>query len=158
MRQEQEPITPTMCDRCGNHFNTSEVHPRQYCSIACEEGRTPLPESDPASNNFHLYVQGNPEALVGNWLVARGLKRTCYAPKWHKNPADYSPRTIVSHDKSEEVLFYKTDVVIGKVYGYHDGVYDVEYENMETGEFSERKLDASLVVDQLRRDDWWVDG
>lgn len=154
----QEPQTPTMCDRCGNRFNTSEVHPRKYCSIACEEGRSPLPDSDPASGNYHLHLQGKPEALVGKWLVARGLKRTCYSPEWHRGPDGYNNHQIVEHDVSNEIITYKTDVVLGQVDEYANGAYRVRYDEQDGGISHYRWHDASMVVDQIKEDNWWVDG
>jgi hypothetical protein len=67
---QRAPITPTSCERCGKLFNTSEQHPRRYCSIACEEGRGPLPDRDPRSPNFCHFVQGNPERLVDTVAIS----------------------------------------------------------------------------------------
>jgi hypothetical protein len=73
---QRAPITPTSCKRCGKLFNTSEQHPRQYCSIACEEGRGPLPDRDPRSPNFCQFVQGNPERLVGTVAISANVDTT----------------------------------------------------------------------------------
>lgn len=153
----QEPTRPTTCDRCGKPYNTSDQHPRRYCSIACEEGRSPLPKSDPASDGYHLHVQSNPESLVGRTLVATALKRTCYAPEWHKSPSDYKQSEIVEHTESEKVIVYETIVVIGTVADYADGQYQVEHENIESGELTYRSVDDSLAVEQLRTGRWWAE-
>lgn len=152
----EEPTRATTCDHCGKPFNTSDVHPRRYCSIACEEGRAPLPVSDPSSDGYHLHLQGNPEALVGNEILAVGLKRTDYSPEWHKNPEQYSPRRIVSHNESDNTLVLKDEVFLGTVYAFENGQYKVEHEDIETGEITRRSFDASMAVSQIRQDRWWV--
>lgn len=159
---EAEPTMPTSCDRCGKMFNTSRERPRRYCSIACEEGRSPLPISDPASEGYHLHLQAEPEALVGQTLVASALKRTCYSPDWHRNPDAYNRGQIVSHDEENETLVYKTDVVIGKVVDYdpHDGTYYVNRnrDDVEKGIVEAKHINASATVSQIRQGEWWVDG
>jgi len=154
----EAPTRPTTCDRCGKPFNTSDQHPRRYCSIACEEGRSPLPESNPASPGFHLHLQGQPEALVGSVLVANCLKRTCYSPEWHRGPESYNRGQIVSHDEENEILVYETSEVLGKVVDYENGEYVVEHEDIESGEITTRRFDDSMTVAQIRKDVWWADG
>lgn len=154
----QSPKMPTTCDRCGTAFNTSQDHPRRYCSIACEEGRGPLPESDPRSPDFHLHVQGNPKSLIGKAVVANGLKRTCYSPDWHKMPHQYDSRRRVDHDSEEEILVLTDDVYLGKVVDYRKGKYVLEKENLETGDILIRGVQDSTTVAQLRRENWRVDG
>lgn len=154
---ESEPTRPTTCDHCGKHFNTSAVHPSRYCSIACEEGRAPRAISDPRSDGYHLHLQGNPEALVGKTLVANALKRTCYSPEWHKSPDDYNPRKIREHDTSEETIVYETIQVIGKVTNYENGEYTVVHDAVE-GERVTQHISDSATVNQIRKDEWWVDG
>jgi hypothetical protein len=139
-------------------FTTSRQHPRRYCSIACEEGRSPLPESDPASEGYHLHLQGNPQSLIGKNLLANGLKRTCYSPDWHRSPADYSSRELVSQDAESETLVRKDDVLLGQVVAFEAGEYVVKKESIETGEVRTFTVDASLTVSQIRNDRWWVEG
>jgi hypothetical protein len=152
----EAPIRPTTCDRCGQPFNTSDQHPRRYCSIACEEGRSPLPESDPASDGYHLYLQGEPSALVGREVLSVGRKLTDYSPDWHKKPEQYSPRRIVAHQESDTTLVLKDDVFLGTVVDLENGEYVVEHKDRETGEIITRSFDASLAVSQIRQDRWWV--
>ena len=152
----EAPTRPTTCDRCGEPFNTSDQHPRRYCSIACEEGRTPLPMSDPASDGYHVHLQGEPESLVGRELLAVGLKQTDYSPDWHKKPDQYSPRAIVDHDEENTSLVLKDEAYLGTVVAFEQGEYVVERENIETGEVSTRRIDASVAVSQLRQDRWWA--
>jgi len=154
---QQEPITPTTCDHCGKAFNTSAVHPRRYCSIACEEGRGTLAQSHPESPGYHLYLQGNPESLVGKWLVASGLSLVDYSPDWCKGPDDWSHGVVQSHDPESETYIRKDDVVIGRVYGYHDDEYFVNAGKADE-EKEERVIDSSIVVEQVNNGCWWVDG
>lgn len=158
MAHHQEPTTPMSCDRCGKMFNTSRQHPRRYCSITCEEGRSPLPESDPASEGYHLFLQGNPQSLIGKNLIANGLKRTCYSPDWHRDVSDYSSRELVSHDSESETLVRKDDVPLGQVVAFEGGEYVVEKENIKSGEIRTFTVDASLTVSQIQNDRWWVEG
>lgn len=153
----REPIMPTTCDHCGDSFNTSRQHPRQYCSIACEEGRGPLADDHPSSANFWLHVQGNPEAIVNRAVVACGLKRTCYSPDWHRDPSDYHSSAIVDHDEANEILVRLDDVFLGTVIDYSEGVYTLEREDMETGETHRREVEDCEMLAQLRRDQWWID-
>lgn len=155
---EAEPTMPTTCDHCGKAFNTSRQHPKNYCSIACEEGRAPLAKSDPASEGYHLHLQGEPESLVGKTLVANAFKRTCYSPDWHRDYDDYNSREIVSHDPENEVLVVKRDVVIGTVTAYENGHYVVETENLETGTMVTQRINPSDAVSKIKDNRWWVDG
>lgn len=152
----EAPTRPTTCDRCGKPFNTSDQHPRRYCSIACEEGRSPLPESDPASDGYHLHLQSQPEALVGREVLAVGLKRTDYSPDWHKSPDQYSPRRIVSHNESDTTLVLNDEVFLGTVVSFENGQYTLEHEDIETGEITRRTVDASIAVSQIRQENWWA--
>jgi len=156
VRCMEAPIRPTTCDRCGEPFNTSDQHPARYCSIACEEGRSPLPVSDPASDGYHLHLQGEPSALVGKEVLAVGLKRTCYAPDWHKNPDQYSPQRLVSHDEESQTIVVSDEVFLGSVVAYDRGEYVIEHEDMETGEISRRRVKDSVALAQVRNDRWWV--
>jgi len=149
---------PTTCNHCGKPFNTSAVHPRRYCSIACEEGRGPRAQSDPASPDFWLHVQGNPETLVGRALVARGLKFCDYSPDWHRPPERYDVNDIVSIDREEQEFVRHDDVYLGRVAEYDGGEYVIEHEDMETGEITHRRVDDSMVLSLIRQDTWWVDG
>lgn len=152
----EAPTRPTTCDRCGKAFNTSDQHPSRYCSIACEEGRSALPMSDPASDGYHLHLQGNPQSLVGREVLAVGLKRTDYSPDWHKKPTQYSPRRIVEHQESDTTLILKDEVYLGRVVDLTDGVYKIRHEHMETGEEFHISVDASTVVSQIRQENWWA--
>jgi len=154
----QEPVRATACDHCGELFETSEVTPRRYCSIACEEGYAPLPQSDPASNGYHLHLQGNPQSLIGKNLLASGLKQSCYSPDWHRSPKDYNSRELVSHDPDAEIIVRKDNVFLGPVVDFGGGEYVVEKEDIETGEVHTFTVDASLTVSQIRNDRWWVEG
>lgn len=152
----EAPVRPTTCDRCGKAFNTSDQHPSRYCSIACEEGRSALPISDPSSDGYHLHIQGEPSALVGKEVLAVGLKRTDYSPDWHKKPEQYSPRRIVEHLESETTLVLKDEVYLGKVVTYDKGEYVIEHEDMETGEITRRRVNDSVALSQIRQENWWV--
>ena len=147
---------PTTCDRCGKPFNTSDQHPSRYCSISCEEGRSALPVSDPSSEGYHRYLQGEPEALVGKEVLAVGLKQTDYSPEWHKSPEQYSPRRIVSHNESDTTLVVKDEVFLGTVVSFENGQYTLKHEDIESGEGTERTVNASTAVSQIRQDTWWV--
>jgi len=113
--------------------------------------------SDPQSPDYHLYLKGNPESLVGETILASGLKRVDYSADWCKGPEDWSHGTIVDVNEPNLTYVRKDDVVIGTVTDY-DGHYTVRYENIETGEITIRRIKDMLLVDQLRRDNWWVDG
>ena len=152
----EAPVRPTTCDRCGKAYNTSDQHPARFCSIACEEGRSPLPVSDPSSDGYHLHLQGEPEALVGREVLAVGLKQTDYSPDWHKSPSQYSPQRVVSHNESDTTLVVKDEVFLGTVVAYENGTYTVEHEDIESGKISQRTVDASVAVSQIRQDNWWV--
>ena len=158
----QQPPTATMtCAHCGQLFNgnprSQPLGSSNYCSISCEEGRGPRKMSDPQSPDYHRYLKGNPESLVGKTILASGLKRVDYSGDWCKGPEDWSHGTIVDVDEPNLTYVRKDDVVIGTVTDY-DGHYTVRYENIETGEITIRRIKDMLLVDQLRRDNWWVDG
>lgn len=112
--------------------------------------------SDPSSADYHLFLKGNPEALVGQTLIARGLKRVDYSADWCKGPEDWSHGTVVDHSPDDVTYVRKSDVVLGQVVDY-DGHYTVERENLETGEIATRRIKDILVVDQIRRDRWWAE-
>lgn len=153
-----EPEMATTCDHCGEPFTTSQVHPRKYCSIACEEGRGPLPMDDPQSPDYHLHLKGNPEDLVGKAVLAVGFKRVDYSPDWAKGPHYTTPTSTVWVDEEEEVYLRETDVYLGEVVEYGADGYVIEHENLETGEITERTVHDFLMVEQIRNDRWWVDG
>jgi len=158
----QQPPTATMsCARCGQLFTgnprSQPLGRDNYCSISCEEGRSPRAMSDPQSPDYHLYLKGDPEALVGKTLLASGLKHVDYSADWCKGPDEWSHGTIVDVDAPNLTYVRKDDVVLGTVVDY-DGHYTVEHEDMETGEITRRRIKDMLLVDQLRRDRWWVDG
>jgi len=111
----------TTCNHCGQPFNTSQAHPRRHCSIACEEGRGPVPIDDPSSDMYHRHLQGNPEALVGMALVSG------------------------------------EDGYIGKVGKLEDGEYLVEWEDHESLEVFEKRIDSSKAVSKIRQDEWWAE-
>jgi len=156
MAYHQQPKMPVSCERCGKMFNTSRQHPRRHCSISCEEGRGPLPDSDPASNGYQLYLQANPQSLIGKNVFASALRRTCYSPDWHRDVSDYSSRELVSHDAENETLVRKDDVLLGRVVGFEDNEYTVENQDTETGEVHTFTVCASVTVSQIRNDRWWV--
>lgn len=146
------------CPRCKETFVTDAQHPSNYCSIACEEGRSPLPMDNPASDGYHLHLQAEPESLIGKTVVANCLKRTCYSPDWHRSPSDYNSRSIVSHDSDKEVLVYKTDSVVGEVTDYENGRYRISRTVDEPVEGVVSKwVDASMVVSQIRQERWWAE-
>jgi len=111
----------------------------------------------PESPDYHLYLKGEPEALVGKALVANARKLVDYSPDWCRNPEDCGRGVVVSHDRENQTYVRKDDVVLGVVYDY-DGHYHIEHENMETGQITHRRIKDMLVVDQIRRERWWVDG
>lgn len=159
----QQPPTATMsCARCGQMFNgnprSQPLGRDNYCSIACEEGRGPRAMSDPQSPDYHLYLKGEPEALVGKTLIAAALKRVDYSSDWCKGPEDWSHGTIVDHSEQDVTYVRKDDVVLGTVVDYGADGYTVEHENIETGEITTRVIQDFLMVEQLRTDRWWVDG
>lgn len=155
----EEPTTPMTCKRCGKRFNTGAWHPRKYCSIACEEGRSPLPQSDPRSEGYHLHLQSEPESLVGKTLVGKAFKRTCYSPDWHRDPEDYKPRNIVEHDEENEVITYQKSIVIGEVVRtLSQGTYLIERDNPVSTGVSVFQVDISKTVEKIRRGEWWADG
>jgi len=112
--------------------------------------------SDPSSDGYHLHLQGEPQALVGNEVLAVGLKLTDYSPDWHKKPEQYSPRRIVEHQESDTTLILKDEVYLGRVVAFENGKYTLEREDMETGTILLRNVDASLALSQIRQDRWWV--
>lgn len=151
----EEPMRPTTCDRCGEPFNTSDVHPRRYCSIACEEGRTPLPISDPSSEGFHIHLRNEPADLIGCALVTRAIKRTCYSPDWHRSPEDYKRHKIISHDTEEEILVYKTTNYLGRVEDMSDGMYHISRETEDGHRMI--SVPVSDVVNFIRAETWWAE-
>ncbi len=158
---QQSPTATMSCARCGQLF---EGNPRSqplgrdnYCSISCEEGRGPRAMSDPQSPDYHLFLKGEPEALVGKTLLASGLKRVDYSADWCKGPENWSHGTVVDVDEPNVTYVRKDDVVLGTVVDY-DGHYTIEHENIETGEVTRRRVKDMLLVSQLRQDHWWVDG
>lgn len=153
-----EPTTTTTCDHCGEMFKCSAVHPRRYCSIACEEGRAIRAMDHPESPDYHLHLQANPESLVGKTLIASGLKRVEYAPDWCKDPSDWRQSELVSVDRDNLTYVRTDDVVLGRVVDYGADGYTVEHENIETGEITTRTIHDFQIVAQIRRDNWWVDG
>jgi hypothetical protein len=152
-----EEIVPTTCNHCGKPFNTSRQNPRRYCSISCEEGLAPLPMSDPQSPDYHLFLKGNPIALVGRTLVARGLEFCDYSPDWHKNPDQYNRGTLVTVNEEEQTFVKKSNIVVGKVVDY-DGHYTISHTDSETGNAFTRRIKDIFVVEMIRQDRWWVDG
>lgn len=156
----EEATQPTTCNRCGESFNTSAQNPRRYCSIACEEGWSALPQSDPESDGYHLHLQGEPQSLVGKVLVGTGLRRTDYSPDWHKSPDQYNSRDTVSIDRENTILIYQTDIIIGQVVDYNKdtGTYTVEkeYDTKERQYTANKKIDTTVVVSEIRQDNWWV--
>lgn len=113
--------------------------------------------SDPLSPDYHLHLKGHPEALVGESLVARGLKQVNYSADWCKGPDDWSHGVVVSHNPDDVAYVRKDDVYLGEVVEY-DGHYTIEREDMDTGEITTRRIKDMLVVAQIREDRWWVDG
>lgn len=154
---EAEPTTARTCQHCRTVFKTSAVHPSRYCSIDCEEGRAPLPESHPESPDYHRHLQANPEALVGASILAVGLKRTCYSPDWHRKPESYHPSAIVEVDEESEILIKKDEVYLGVVSDYKDGEYHIRYDDLDSGETVRLTFDESLVISQIRSEQWYVD-
>lgn len=158
-----EPPTATMeCSRCGTTFKgnprSQPLGSKNYCSIGCEEGKGPLPDDSPQSPNHWLHVQGDPETVIGQWLLATGLKRVDYSPEWCRDPSSVSSAELVYVNEHEEVFVRRTSVCIGKIVSYQDGTYVVERENLETGEVHTREISDSVLLAQLRRDQWWVEG
>jgi hypothetical protein len=158
----QETVTMT-CSRCGDQFSGDPISQplgnRVYCSIACEEGRSPLPEHSPESPRYASHLSDNPRDLIGRCLTAVGLKRTCYSPDWHRDPSDYAHSEIVSLDVDNEILVYESEVFLGKVVKYDPSFenYMIEHENMETGEMTYRWVDKQTMLDQIRDDRWWAE-
>ena len=91
----------------------------------------PPPIIDPSSQDYHLHLQGEPEALVGRTLIARAYKFT---------------------DEGESAV-YKTDTVLGKVYDYDGECYHVK--GKEAG--VERRISASSVISLIRTNAWWAE-
>lgn len=112
---------------------------------------------DPQSPDYHLYLKGNPQALVGQTLVANGLKYVDYSADWCRGPNDWAAGVVVDHDGHDVSYIRKDDVVLGKVVDY-DGHYHIEHEDVETSEVTRRRIKDMLVVEQIRRERWWVDG
>jgi hypothetical protein len=156
-------IVTMTCTRCGKTFKgdprSQPLGRENYCSIACEEGKSPLPPNDPSSRGFAQHVHGEPKALVGRTLVANGLKFCDYSPEWHRTPDDYTHDEKVWVDRKEEEMVVKSHQHLGRVADYDGerGAYYIEAEDMETGEVSGRWWDESLVVHQLKKNRWWAE-
>jgi len=159
---QQPPVATMKCARCGTMFKgnprSQPLGRDDYCSLACEEGRGPRAMSDPQSPDYHLFLKGQPEALVGKTLLASGLKRVDYSADWCKGPEDWSHGTVVDVDVPNLTYVRKDDVVLGTVVDYGADGYTVEHEDMETGEITRRTIHDFLMVAQIRDDRWWVDG
>lgn len=156
----QPPLRAMKCSRCGKLFNgnprTQPVGRDNYCSIGCEEGRTPRPMEDPQSPDYHRYLQGEPEALVGEPLVAFGLSLVNYTPDWCKGPEDWSSGVVTWVDEEAELYVRKDHIHLGKVVEYDDGSYKIRY-TKPNGELSHfRWHTASTVISQIRNDRWYV--
>jgi hypothetical protein len=152
-----EPITASKCDQCGDVFQTSAQHPRRYCSISCEEGRTPLPQDDPRSDGFWLHVQGRPQSLVGSTLVASGMKFCDYSPDWHRTPDDYSNGELIWVDRDAQEMVVKRSTVIGRVDGFENNQFRVAHYDEDYCLTHYHWHDASMVVSQLRSNLWWAE-
>lgn len=154
---QEEPTMATTCDHCGEPFNTSRQHPRRYCSIACEEGRAPLPQDDPASDGFWLHVQSKPEELVGFTITAGGLKFCDYSPDWHRNPSDYSRDEIVWADHDAQEMVVKRSIVVGRVDDYEANQVRIAHYDRDFNLTHYHWHNASKVVAQLRTNRWWAE-
>ena len=154
----EAPIRPTTCNRCGKHFNAPADRVPRFCSIACEEGRGPLPDSDPSSPFFHRHIQGNPHAIVGHHIQSKGLKRTCYSPNWHKSPDEYRNVDIIEHDSENEILVLKRQQHLGKVKEIDGNTAIIEKWTVEEDKHIKIEVSMSTVVSMLRQDLWWSDG
>lgn len=114
--------------------------------------------SDPQSAGYHVYLQGNPDALTGRTIVAKGLKRVDYSPDWCRGPADVNNHDLVDVDEENEVYVRKDSaVVLGTVHGFDGNKYQVDHEDMETGEITTFEVSATQAVHQIRKDRWWVE-
>lgn len=138
------------CDRCGTSFRgnpQSQPLNGEFCSVACEEGRTPLPRKDPGSPGYPNFIRQNPEELVGRTLIAMCLKRTDYSPNWHKNPDDYGRTQTVEVDRENTILIYKTDAVLGDVVAYDEETdsYTIDKWNEDRSKVSRKVPRAALV-------------
>jgi hypothetical protein len=105
-----------------------------------------------------LFLKGEPEALVGETVIASGLKYVDYSADWCKGPEDCSFDTIVDVNEPDLTYIRKDSVVLGTVVDYGPDGYTVEHENIETGEITYRTIDDSTMIAQIRSDRWWVDG
>ena len=149
------------CPRCG------ELHKRNhtdYCSIACEEGRTPLPQDDPRSGGYHLHLQANPQELIGETLFADGFKYSDQVTEdWHKSSDDL-PTVWISDEREE--LIYKTTALVGTVKGFDEsGRYIIEKQYHAEELLPEKliktntkRVPASDVIQRIKNDTWWVEG
>lgn len=113
--------------------------------------------SDPQSPDYHLFLKGDPEDLVGRALVARGLKYVDYSPDWAKGPHYTTPTSTISVNEQEEWYVRRDDVYLGKVAEYGADGYVIERENLETGEVIRRTVHDFLMVDMLKSDRWWAE-
>jgi hypothetical protein len=112
---------------------------------------------DPQSRDFHLYVKGNPHTLVDRTLLADGLKRVDYSEDWCKAPNDWCATAIVDTNRESCTYVRRDTVVLGEVVEYGVDGYTVEHENIETGEVTTRTIHDSLMVEQLKEENWWVE-
>lgn len=152
MRSETQAMT---CDRCGKQFRSnprSQPLGSTYCSLSCEEGKTPLPSNEPASPRFFAHIKGHPGDLIGYHLVADGLKRTCYSPEWHRDPESVPRSELVSVDRDSKVMVYQTPVHLGKVVDYENGLFIVQDPDGQN-----RAVQADTVIGQLKNSNWWAE-
>jgi|APHM01.1.fsa_nt_gi hypothetical protein len=89
--------------------------------------------------------------------MVRGLKRTCYAPDWHRDPDQYNTTQKVYHDEENKILIYVDSINLGQVISMKNGQYIIEHENIETGTLTVREYDVSLTISQIRQDRWWAE-
>lgn len=160
---DRSPMTRTMtCAHCSTQFRgnprSQPVGSKDYCSIACEEGRGTLPDSSPQSPNYWLHVRDNPNQIVGSHLIAAGLQLFDYSPDWSRGPEGLHSSEIHDHMPEKKLYVRRLSVVVGKIASYDSGLFTVEQEDRETGEVTYRSIQADVLLDQFRRDQWWVEG
>lgn len=150
------------CSHCGELFKgnprSQPLGRADYCSVMCEEGKGPLPIDDPASPDYHLYLKGNPEDLVGKSIIACGLKYVDFSPDWCKGPHYTTPSRTIACNEREEWYIRRDEVFLGTVVEYGADGYVIEHEDSETGEITERTVHDFLMVEQLKEERWWADG
>lgn len=110
---------------------------------------------DPSSPDYHLHLKAEPGSLIGKSVIAEGLKLVDYSPDWATGPPTRDT-FVVCHDEEQEVYVREAGVYLGTVTDY-DGHYTIEREDMETGEIHRRRVKDILVVDMIRKDNWWVE-